>query len=187
MFTRTTTNLARKCLTATASSTRSRVSPLLSHGVRGIGTLEESKTAKSAWQKSCYFEMDFTIPEDASVYEAVQKFAAYDVGCLVTTDSSGTFHMALDLKISSALYNADNFVVHSKGGVSGVISERDYVSKIALLGRVSKDTKVKEISTKSSNLVTASPKDSVDECMSKMLAKDIRHLPLVDESGKVRS
>ena len=68
-----------------------------------------------------------------------------------------------------------------------MISERDYVSKIALLGRVSKETKVKEISTKSSNLITASPKDSVDDCMAKMLSKDIRHLPLVDEGGKVRT
>lgn len=66
-----------------------------------------------------------------------------------------------------------------------MISERDYISKIALLGRKSKDTLVKEISTKSSNLMTASPADSVDECMNKMLSKDIRHLPLLDEHGKV--
>merc|ERR1712127_827168 len=68
---------------------------------------------------------------------------------------------------------------------SGVISERDYISKIALLGRKSKETTVKEISTKSSNLLTASPHDSVDECMEKMLSKDIRHLPLLDDDGKV--
>lgn len=71
------------------------------------------------------------------------------------------------------------------GNISGVISERDYISKIALLGRVSKETLVKEISTKSSNLMTASPHDSVDECMEKMLSKDIRHLPLLDDDGKV--
>ena len=71
------------------------------------------------------------------------------------------------------------------GNISGVISERDYISKIALLGRVSKETMVKEISTKSSNLMTASPHDSVDECMEKMLAKDVRHLPLLDDDGKV--
>lgn len=54
-------------------------------------SLEEHASAKSAWEKSCYFEMDFTIPETSSVYEAVQKFAAYDVGCLVTTDAAGKF------------------------------------------------------------------------------------------------
>jgi len=71
------------------------------------------------------------------------------------------------------------------GDISGVVSERDYVNKIALLGRNSKETKIKEISTKSANLVTASPKDTVDVCMNKILQKDIRHLPLIDETGKV--
>jgi CBS domain-containing protein len=71
------------------------------------------------------------------------------------------------------------------GPISGVISERDYVSKIALLGRKSKETAIKEISTKTANLVTATPKESVDECMQKMLQRDIRHLPLLDDGGKV--
>ena len=75
--------------------------------------------------------------------------------------------------------------IQSIGKISGVISERDYISKVALLGRVSKETLVKEISTKSSNLMTASPHDSVDECMAKMLSKDIRHLPLLDDDGAV--
>eukprot|EP00566_Odontella_aurita_P022992 CAMPEP_0113538284 /NCGR_PEP_ID=MMETSP0015_2-20120614/7281_1 /TAXON_ID=2838 /ORGANISM="Odontella" /LENGTH=133 /DNA_ID=CAMNT_0000437843 /DNA_START=329 /DNA_END=730 /DNA_ORIENTATION=- /assembly_acc=CAM_ASM_000160 len=94
-----------------------------------------------------------------TVYDCVQRFSAFDIGCLVTIDE--------------------------KGEISGVISERDYVNKIALLGRDSKGTLIKEISTKSANLVTATPKDSVDVCMSKMLTKDIRHLPLLDDDGKV--
>ena len=40
------------------------------------------------------------------------------------------------------------------GELTGIISERDYISKIALLGRTSKETKVKEIATMSSKLVT---------------------------------
>jgi len=126
---------------------------------RPMSTLEQSPTAKNAWEKSCYFEMDYTISEEASVYEAVQKFSAYDIGCLVTVSESGT--------------------------ISGVISERDYVCKIALLGRLSKETKVKEISTKNSNLIVATPKETVAQCMQKMLGKDIRHLPLLDDEGKV--
>lgn len=74
-----------------------------------------------------------------------------------------------------------NFLI---GKISGVISERDYVSKIALLGRKSKETKIKEISTKASNLMVAHPDDSIDDCMQKMLSKDIRHLPLVDANDK---
>jgi CBS domain-containing protein len=85
------------------------------------------------------------------------------------------------------------------------------VCKIALLGRTSKDTQVKQISTKAPNLVTAKPTDSVEDCMARMLTKgkehflahtrrvsfilfcsfmmklhiDIRHLPLVGEDGRV--
>lgn len=66
-----------------------------------------------------------------------------------------------------------------------MISERDYVCKIALLGRSSKETKVKEINTKSRNLITVTTKDTVDACMHKMLSKGIRHLPLLDDDGKV--
>jgi len=68
-------------------------------GSRFMGTnLEDFPSAKSAWESSCYFEMDFTIPEDATVYEAVQKFAAYDVGCLVTTSAGGKICLFFCLK-----------------------------------------------------------------------------------------
>ena len=68
--------------------------------------------------------------------------------------------------------------------MTGIISERDYISKIDLLGRNPEETKVKEISTPSSKLVTANSSESVQACMEKMLASDIRHLPLVDH-GKL--
>jgi CBS domain-containing protein len=69
--------------------------------------------------------------------------------------------------------------------VNGIISERDYVCKIALLGRNSKSTKVKEIATMGTNIVVAKASDSVSDCMKKMLSRDIRHLPVVDDSGDV--
>lgn len=72
------------------------------------------------------------------------------------------------------------------GNLSGVISERDYISKIALLGRTSKETLVKQICTPRSKLVTAAPGDSVEYCMERMLTSDIRHLPLVDENGDLK-
>ena len=55
----------------------------------------------------------------------------------------------------------------------------------SLLGRTSNETSISQISTKTANLVTASPHDSVEACMDKMLTRDIRHLPLIDDSGKV--
>lgn len=69
--------------------------------------------------------------------------------------------------------------------MTGIVTERDYVCKIALLGRTSKDTPVKEIATRGGNIVTAKADETVESCMEKMLNKGIRHLPVVDESEKV--
>mmetsp|Transcript_6945 Transcript_6945/g.10544 ORF Transcript_6945/g.10544 Transcript_6945/m.10544 type:complete len:182 (+) Transcript_6945:138-683(+) len=119
----------------------------------------EKATADDALGLSGYKSIDYTINEDSTVYDAVSKFAAFNIGCLVTIDGAGS--------------------------MTGIISERDYINKIALLGRTSKDTSVKEISTKSGDLVTAKLDESVEDCMAKMLTKDIRHLPLVGNDGNV--
>ena len=79
-------------------SIASRVSrPLASQAARrhhpqlcaGFATVKEGLTATDAWNKSCYSGIDYTVNEDLPVYEAVQKFAAYNVGCLVTVDAEG--------------------------------------------------------------------------------------------------
>ena len=123
-----------------------------------ITEVSQHASASTAWEKSCYNKIDYTIEDDLPVYEAVQRFSAYNVGALVTTKGSGE--------------------------ISGVISERDYINKIALLGKTSKETKISEIATSSHNLIVATKKDTINDCMEKMLSKDIRHLPLVDEQGK---
>lgn len=69
--------------------------------------------------------------------------------------------------------------------VVGIISERDYITKIALLGRTSKETTVKEIATRGANIITAKADESVESCMEKMMSKGIRHLPIVDDNDKV--
>ena len=66
------------------------------------------------------------------------------------------------------------------GEFSGIISERDYVKKIALLGRASKDTAIKDIYIHSRNVVTVSVEDSVESAMELMMTKSIRHLPIMD-------
>ena len=81
--------------------------------------------------------------------------------------------------------NLKSITIRTTGKLSGIISERDYVKKVALLQQTSKEMKVKEISTGVENLVVARPEDTVDACMQKMLGSDIRHLPLVDELGEV--
>lgn len=52
-------------------------------------TVKEGLTATDAWNKSCYSGIDYTVKDDLPVFEAVQKFAAYNVGCLVTVDADG--------------------------------------------------------------------------------------------------
>lgn len=68
----------------------------------------------------------------------------------------------------------------------GVVSERDYITKVALLGRTSKETAVKEIATLGSKIVTARADETVEACMEKMMAKGIRHLPIVDSQKHVK-
>jgi predicted transcriptional regulator len=55
-----------------------------------MGTATKKGSIIDAWNKSCYHEMDYTVSEDSSVYEAVEKMSAYDVGALVTVDAAGT-------------------------------------------------------------------------------------------------
>jgi CBS domain-containing protein len=57
--------------------------------------------------------------------------------------------------------------------------------RVTCIVQKSKTTKVKEISTKVDNLITARPDDTADACMAKMLGRDIRHLPLVDQGTVV--
>lgn len=62
---------------------------------------------------------------------------------------------------------------HTK--IIGVVSERDYLTKVALLGKASKTTPVIQICTHGdANLVTVSEDETVDECMRKVLRHFIR-------------
>ena len=60
----------------------------------------------------------------------------------------------------------------------GILTERDYARKVALVGRSSKDSAVRVIMT--AHVVCVSPERTVDECMGIMTEKRVRHLPVVD-------
>lgn len=69
-------------------------------------------------------------------------------------------------------------VVTEHGKMTGVMTERDYARKIVLKGRLSSDTKIRDIM--STNVIYASPDNTIEECMAMMTEKRIRHLPIME-------
>ena len=94
----------------------------------------------------------WTITPESTVLEAIQMMADKNVGALL--------------------------VANKDGQLLGVLSERDYTRKIALKGRSSKDTQVRDIL--SARVVSVSPDHTVEECLRLMTEHRIRHLPVMD-------
>ncbi len=91
----------------------------------------------------------WSIGPDATVYESLQLMADKDVGALL--------------------------VVQGRALV-GIVSERDYARKVALNGRNSKTTLVREIM--SDELVCVTPEQPIEQCMALMTTRRVRHLPV---------
>ena len=98
----------------------------------------------------------FRVAPGASVYEALQILAEKNAGALVVTEG---------------------------GKLVGIISERDYARKVALVDRTSRDTLVSEIM--SSDVETVAPTASIEECMELMTERHIRHLPVLKDDELV--
>lgn len=96
------------------------------------------------------------IRPDASVFEALKTMAEHRIGALVVLDD---------------------------GHLAGIITERDYARKIALLGRTSPGTLVSEIM--STRVICARQDQTVEECMAVMTAKAVRHLPVLEHKKVV--
>lgn len=99
--------LSSRCLSfATSSRAVSRTFFPAASATTGryFGTsVKEAATADDALRFSGYSAIDFTIPEDAPVYDAVQKFAAFNIGCLVTVDAAGkTENVSLPVSFNCA-------------------------------------------------------------------------------------
>lgn len=87
-----------------------------------------------------------------------------------------------DALVVMAEYKIGALVVLDGEQLVGVFSERDYAREVILKGRSSKTTQISDVMTH--KVLTAPPSDSVEQAMSLMSEKRIRHLP-VTENGKV--
>jgi CBS domain-containing protein len=93
----------------------------------------------------------WNIAPEATVYEAIKLMAEKNIGALL---------------------------VMSGGRLHGIFTERDYTRKVALQGKTSRETRVFDVLSK--DCVTATPDDSVEDCMRLMTENRARHLPVVE-------
>ena len=72
---------------------------------------------------------------------------------------------------------------HENDTVVGIMSERDYLRKVAIQGRTSHDTTVGEIM--STPLIYVTPETTIEESMAIMTDRRIRHLPVVENDDVI--
>lgn len=65
----------------------------------------------------------------------------------------------------------------------GIVTERDYLRKIILKNRSSRDTPVADIMT--DNVIYVDPRQTVRECMTMMSDIRCRHLPVLSDDGQL--
>ncbi len=70
-------------------------------------------------------------------------------------------------------------LVMEEDNLCGIFSERDYARNVVLKGRASRDTPISEIMTPCMLLITVTPDHTVEECLSLINDKRIRHLPVM--------
>jgi CBS domain-containing protein len=84
----------------------------------------------------------------------------------------------LDALTMMAKHNTGALLVMTEGKMDGIISERDCVRKVELIGKNVKDTTVREIMT--SDVITIEASQPLEECMALMIEKNFRHLPVCE-------
>jgi CBS domain-containing protein len=93
----------------------------------------------------------FSIGPDATVLDALNMMAEHNIGALL---------------------------VMSDGEMVGIVSERDCVRKVDVMGKNANETRVKDIMT--SNVITMEASHPLEECMSLMIEKNFRHMPVCE-------
>jgi CBS domain-containing protein len=93
----------------------------------------------------------WSIAPEAMVFDAIQMMADKNIGALLVTEGQK---------------------------LVGILTERDYTRKIALKGKSSKQTAVREIL--SGEVIHVTPEHTVEECMRLMTDHRVRHLPVLE-------
>jgi len=70
-------------------------------------------------------------------------------------------------------------LVVDKGTVIGIFTERDYIMRVEVEDRPTKETLLREVMTDKMYTVTSST--SIEHCLGLMILRHIRHLPIVEE------
>ncbi|MGI8955626.1 MAG: CBS domain-containing protein [Chthoniobacterales bacterium] len=96
----------------------------------------------------------WSVSPDATVYDAIALMAEKNVGALLVMENEK---------------------------LVGIVSERDYSRKVMLRGKTSRNSIVREIMT--TELTTAHPRETVEDCLRFMTEKRIRHLPVVADGS----
>lgn len=89
---------------------------------------------------------------DATVFEAIRAMVDANVGAILVTGDDDR--------------------------IAGIFTERDYLRRIAVEGRTSRDTRVHEVMT--APVIAVGPETTVEEAMALMTDRRIRHAPVVD-------
>jgi predicted transcriptional regulator len=107
--------------------------------------------------------------------EAIREILKYKGGTIWAVSPETTVFDAIKLMAEK---NVGALLVTRQDKLAGIISERDYTRKVALLGRSSKDTRVNDIL--SGQVIYVSPEHTVEQCLRLMTEHRVRHLPVLD-------
>ena len=88
-----------------------------------------------------------------------------------------------DALVVMAEYEIGALMVLEGDKLVGIFSERDYAREVVLKGKSSKTTAVSEVMT--SNVISVKLGDTVEQAMTVMTEKRIRHLPVLDNTKVV--
>ncbi len=98
-----------------------------------------------------------------------------------TVDIGATVHDAIRMMIDKTVGAVA--VIDSQGVVAGMFTERDVLAKFALSGRDAKATPVRELMSPMVEMATE--ETSPSEALAVMLERHYRHMPIVDDHGKL--